>query len=229
MDMSTFVSAAAHDMKNSVSVIAAYLEDALAQMNDGQASAISPTASCLTHQALYEAQRVNAHLMRILSIYKIDQGTYPFEPEEVDLADFTAEALARIGPLAASRGVAVDLDIAAGVGEGYFDQELISSVLVQSLFDAVKHTRDRIRLAVALREGALEFRIEDNGEGFPAFMLEHGFAEHASINASTGSTGLGLYFSRQVAQLHRHGERSGSTRLENGGALGGGCFVLTLP
>ena len=39
MNISTFVAAAAHDMKNSVSVIAAYLEDALQQLaktDDGQ-------------------------------------------------------------------------------------------------------------------------------------------------------------------------------------------------
>jgi len=29
--------------------------------------------------------------------------------------------------------------------------------------------------------------------------------------------------------MHRHRGRSGAVRLENGGTLGGGCFVLTLP
>ncbi len=29
--------------------------------------------------------------------------------------------------------------------------------------------------------------------------------------------------------MHKHRERRGSLRLENGGAFGGGCFVLSLP
>jgi two-component system sensor histidine kinase SenX3 len=49
------------------------------------------------------------------------------------------------------------------------------------------------------------------------------------VNFRTNSTGLGLYFSSEVAKMHQHRERSGSLRLENGGAYGGACFVLSLP
>ena len=47
------------------------------------------------------------------------------------------------------------------------------------------------------------------------------------VNFLTNSTGLGLYFSSEVAKMHKHRGRSGALRLENGGAYGGGCFVLT--
>jgi two-component system sensor histidine kinase SenX3 len=32
-----------------------------------------------------------------------------------------------------------------------------------------------------------------------------------------------------VARMHRHRGREGSVHLENGGTLGGGCFILRLP
>jgi hypothetical protein len=51
----------------------------------------------------------------------------------------------------------------------------------------------------------------------------------AGVNFMTNSTGLGLYFSSEVARMHKHRGRHGALRLENGGAFGGGCFVLTLP
>lgn len=229
MDMSTFVTAAAHDMKNSVSVIVAFLEDAIAQL--GQAGAAAPTSSAreLTHQALYEAQRVNGHLIQIMAVYKLDQGLYPFDPEEVELAAFGEEAAERVRPLAALKGITIDVEVDDGAAEGYFDRELILSVVVQSLYNAIKYTKDRIRLGLAQRGNEVEIRVEDNGRGFPPFMLERGFADRQSINTRTGSTGLGLFFSRQAAELHRNGGKAGSTRLENGGALGGGCFVLVLP
>jgi hypothetical protein len=49
------------------------------------------------------------------------------------------------------------------------------------------------------------------------------------VDFKTNSTGLGLYFSSEVAKMHRHRERRGALRLENGGQYGGGCFVLSLP
>lgn len=234
MDMSTFVTAAAHDMKNSISVIAAFLEDALREMDDRSAadatSASETAVRGLTHQALYETQRVNCHLVQIMAIYKIDQGHYPFDPEELDLDAFAEDAAARVRPLATIKGIHVEvaMDQLEG-GEGYFDRELIFSVVVQALFNAIKYTQTRIRLSISQHDGQTEFRVEDDGAGFPAFMLERGFADRSSINNRTSSTGLGLYFARQVAQLHRQGAREGSTRLENGGTFGGGCFVLTLP
>lgn len=230
LDMSTFVTAAAHDMKNSISVIAALLEDALREMDDS--SVITPSAAAVrsvTHQALYETQRVNGHLIQIMAIYKIDQGLYPFDPEVIELGQFLEEAAARVRPLASIKGVSVEVLVDAHAGEGFFDRELIFSVIVQSLFNAIKYTRTRIQLLATLRNEQLEIRIEDDGAGFPAFMLEHGFAKRSTINTRTGSTGLGLYFARQVAQLHRNGEYEGSTHLTNGGILGGGCFLLTLP
>jgi signal transduction histidine kinase len=233
MDMSTYVTAAAHDMKNSVCAIAAYLEDALAQMDEGERSADAeagaPTVRELTHQALYEAQRVSSHLIGIMAVYKINAGIYPFEPEEVELPGFAEEVAARIMPLAATRGVSVELSVDRKADTGYFDRELILAVLLQSLHGAIKYSRDRIRLSLANPAGALEIRVEDNGPGFPDFVLAQGYAERSSIDSRTGSTGLGLYFARLVAQMHRHGGRAGQTRLENGGALGGGCFVLSLP
>jgi len=49
------------------------------------------------------------------------------------------------------------------------------------------------------------------------------------VRFSSNSSGLGLYFSSEVARMHRHRQRTGAIALENGGELGGGCFVLRLP
>lgn len=230
LNMSTFVTAAAHDMKNSISVIAALLEDAMREMDDTSASTTSAIAvRGVTHQALYETQRVNCHLIQIMAIYKINQGSYPFDPEEIEVGVFMEEAVARVRPLASIKGLSVEVLVDAHADEVFFDRELVFSVIVQSLFNAIKYTRSRIRLSATQCNGLLDIRIEDDGAGFPAFMLEHGFAERATIDTRTGSTGLGLYFARQVAQLHSYGGHEGTTRLTNGGTLGGGCFELTLP
>jgi signal transduction histidine kinase len=102
--------------------------------------------------------------------------------------------------------------------------------------NAVHYTRDRIRLALRRNGDELEIRVEDNGDGYPQALLkmndDAGYPAAggvAGINFHTNSAGLGLYFSREVARMHRHRGREGSVRLENGGALGGGCFILNLP
>jgi signal transduction histidine kinase len=139
-------------------------------------------------------------------------------------------ALERV--LLASRGVELELDIDAEL-VWHFDEDLIVGVVSHAINNAVHYTRDRVKLSAREREGWLEIRVEDNGAGYPPALLAAGSramdANASGVNFLSNSAGLGLHFSREVARMHRHRERAGAVRLENGGPLGGGCFILTLP
>jgi signal transduction histidine kinase len=112
----------------------------------------------------------------------------------------------------------------------YMDRELVKGVLLNALNNAYHYTRDRIGIVARIHNRQLELRVEDNGQGYPAHMLLQGdVVTDRAVNFDTGSTGLGFYFSEQVARLHRNGERHGTLTIENGGQWGGGCFVLHLP
>ena len=125
-------------------------------------------------------------------------------------------------------GVEVDPDLI-----WHLDEDLIVGVVSHAVNNAVNYTRDRIRLALRQQGELLEIRVEDNGAGYPQALLEAGAAAlsgvASGVNFLTNSAGLGLYFAREVARMHRHRGRAGGVHLENGGQLGGGCFVLTLP
>ena len=228
MNISTFVAAAAHDMKNSVSVIAAYLEDVLAQL--AQSDATPPSQAAMsTYQALYETQRVNGNLVQLMAIYKLEEGMYPFEPTEIALDEFALEVLDRVRQLAKLKGLELRCEAEDDLPGWFFDHDLITSVVVQSLFNSVRYARGVVQLSFRIRDGQLEIEVADDGPGFPEFMLEQGFPSKQGIDVRTGSTGLGLFFSRLAAGLHQKGEVRGNTRLSNGGGLGGGRFVVILP
>lgn len=227
LDISTFLLSSIHDMKNSLGMMAAYLEDALADSTPG---ANSPARE-KTAQALYEAQRVNNHLIQLLALYKIDQAFYPFDPQDRPLADLAREALARAQPLADSKGITLDYDCPEDL-YGWLDYELVFGVVVQALHNALHYTRSRVLLTATANENGVVIRIEDNGPGFPDFLLEQGNAattQPRGISFETGSTGLGLYFADVVARLHKAAGQTGRISLSNGGSLGGGCFSLELP
>ena len=71
--------------------------------------------------------------------------------------------------------------------------------------------------------------INDDGEGYPAQMIERQEQYVQGINPASGSTGLGLYFAARIAQLHQRNGVPGRTEISNGGPLGGGLFRLYLP
>lgn len=227
LDMSTFLVSSAHDMKNSISVMTVYLEAALQDTPPPEGASFSPTE--LTKQALYEAKRLNDRLIQILALCKLNMGLYPFDPAEVELRGFVDEVLARVRPLAEAKGITLASEISTSEPAWYFDYELVLGVVVQALHNAIKYTRDTIRVCLHADRERLEIRVVDNGVGYPPFMLEQGYPARQSVDIQTGSTGLGLHFAALAAGIHRNQGRTGHTRLENNDGCSGGCFILALP
>ena len=230
--LALFLASTAHDMKNSISVLSGNLERLL----DGASSSAGIADPQFAHMAqmLYQTCRLNDNLMQLLALYKrVGQPEYPFDVQPIRAAELVAQVASLGRVLLQSRGIAFEAEVDPDL-IWHLDEDLIVGVVSHAVNNAVRYTRDRIALSVRLAEGALlEIRVEDNGVGYPQTLLDAG-AEAMSglasgIDFRTNSAGLGLYFAREVARMHRHRGRHGAVRLENGGPLGGGCFVLTLP
>ena len=221
-----FLASTAHDMKNSISVLSGTLERLL----DG-ASPETEKAYGQMAQMLYQTRRLNDNLMQLLALYKqVGKPAYPFDVQPLEVGQLIEQVVALERVLIESRGITLELDVDPEL-IAHVDEDLIVGVVSHAVNNALHYTRDRIRLAARSRDGDLEIRVEDNGAGFPPALLAAGApaSDASGVSFLTNSAGLGLYFSGEVARMHRHRGRCGAVRLENGGALGGGCFILTLP
>lgn len=223
-DLFLFLASAAHDMKNSVGMLSGTLELLLndASLRD------KPAFPQLTHM-LYETGRLNNNLIQLLALYKdVGKPTYPFDPCAQDLAEFASDVEAQNRILLEAKGITLVIDTSPEL-IWIFDEDIVVGVVNHAINNAINYTKDTIRIAMAEVDGMLEIRVEDNGRGYPPNMIAAGTAINQGVNFYTGSTGLGLYFSAEVAKMHSHRGKVGSVALENGGLYGGGCFVLRLP
>jgi len=221
-----FLASTAHDMKNSISVVSGTLERLL----DG-ASPETEKAYAQMAQMLYQTRRLNDNLMQLLALYKqVGKPAYPFDVQPLEVGQLVEQVVALERVLIESRGVTLELEVDPEL-IAHVDEDLIVGVVSHAINNALNYTRDRIRLSARDVDGDLEIRVEDNGAGFPPALLAAGTpgSGDSGVNFLTNSAGLGLYFSGEVARMHRHRERHGAVRLENGGPLGGGRFILTLP
>ena len=223
-----FLASTAHDMKNSISVLSGTLERLLDAASPDTEKAYPQMA-----QMLYQTRRLNDNLMQLLALYKrVGTPEYPFDVQPLEIGQLVEQVVGMERVLLASRGVELELDVDAEL-VWHFDEDLIVGVIGHAINNAINYTHDRVRLAIGMVDGCLEVRVEDNGGGYPASMLAAGASAmsgtRCGVNFLTNSAGLGLHFSREVARMHRHRDRAGSVRLENGGELGGGCFILILP
>lgn len=219
------IASSIHDMKNSLNMQVNYLESiAIACQKRGDTATFESL-----ERVIYQSNRMNSNLIQLLSLYKLGKSIYPIDIAEQDIRELIDEALLQNKSIMELKGLTISVDCAPDC-YWYIDRDLVTGVLINAMNNAYNYTKDKIRVAARIERGCLELRIEDNGQGYPANMLLHeGVAADKSINFLSGSTGLGFYFSSQVANLHKNGERQGTLTIENGGAYGGGCFVLRLP
>jgi two-component system sensor histidine kinase SenX3 len=221
-----FLASTVHDMKNSISVLSGTLENLLVQSQG--AAQENPAYPQMAHM-LYQTKRLNDNLIQLLALYKeVGKPSYPFEPIAVQVREVVEQLASGQRVLLQSRHIELETSCPHDL-IWTFDEDLVLGVLVHAINNAVRYTKDKIRLVIGENDGMLELRVEDNGIGFPPSMLEAGAVVGQGINFLTNSSGLGLYFASEVARSHKHRGRQGSISLENGGTLGGGCFILRLP
>ncbi len=213
-----------HDIKNSLGMILnnidVLLADAPECIHDHQA------ARLLQH----EAKRANNNLVQLLSLYKLDVQRLSVHIAEHSLAEFCEEIVAEHQAMCKALGVRLDIACDDYL-VGYFDLDLVRGVVGSILGNAQRYAKTTVRLSADQLDAYLVIRVEDDGAGYPAGVMDLAETEQLGVEHgfSSGRTHLGLYFARQVARLHTSGERQGRVSLRNGRDLPGGCFELWLP
>ena len=223
LPFNTILASTVHDMKNSLGMMLESLHVVIGPLKESKDDKIRK------HHAVvqYEASRLNGSLMQLLALYKLEQGQLMFRPSYHNLYDFLDEQFLTHAPLLKARRFDFTIDVDSDI-EAVFDETLMSMAIGNILGNAIRYAHSKIELSVVNHDG-LTIRINDDGPGYPAPMLE--MVDHyvQGVDQSSGSTGLGLYFAQQIARLHTHGEKQGYIGLINGGRLGGGLFSLTIP
>lgn len=221
IDFSMVLASAVHDMKNSLGM----LLNSLDELRADHANSMGESSRFNTLQ--YEAERMHNDLVQLLGIYRLGENNLSAHIEEHFVPDFLSDHLARHTPLL--EGLGLEYSVEADDINGFFDDDLLTGVLNNTINNAIRYTKSRIRLTAGEKEGYLVIGVEDDGEGYPETMQHNGTPNFKSLNFKSGSTSLGLFFASSVARLHNEGERTGAIRLHNGGSFGGGVFEIWLP
>lgn len=221
IDFSTILASIVHDVKNSLGVLLNSLDDLMETFAD-----ILPADRVGKLQ--YEARRVNKNLVQLLALYKMENKLLTARVDEHPVYDFLEEIVLEEKSLLESRGLVLEFDSDRNL-MWYFDRDLLRGVLQNAVNNAMRYASRLVRIRAEEKGGYLVISVNDDGAGFSAAILNHSDSPGAAINFASGSTGLGLYFSARVAELHKNKDKAGFIELSNGHQLGGGCFTLCIP
>lgn len=221
IDFSMVLASAVHDMKNSLGMLLNTVDELRAEHE--QTLAGSEKFNMLQ----YEAERMHNDLVQLLGIYRLGENNLSAHIDEHFVPDFLSDHMARHTPLL--DGLGIDYVIEADDINGFFDEDLLTGVLNNTINNAIRYTKTRILLTAREQDGHLVIGVEDDGKGYPESMQHTGTLNFKSLDFNSGSTSLGLFFASSVAKLHSNGDKTGTIKLHNGGRFGGGVFEIWLP
>jgi len=213
----------AHDMKNSISTLIYSLDEIMATCKNSDCKSYD-----VFPQLKYEAKRLTNDLVQMLTLYKMRNSQYCFNISYNSLSDFIAGNMLHHKSLLAFKGIDVVVECSEDLC-WFFDRELVSGVFNNIINNLFRYTKDKIKIAAQERDGYLVISIDDNGNGYPEFLLTAETPVKDTICFETGSTGLGLYFASRIAEMHRDEDRKGFISVSNDAEAGAGRFEIFLP
>ncbi|MBX3626861.1 MAG: two-component system sensor histidine kinase CreC [Rhizobacter sp.] len=174
-----------------------------------------------------ETQRIQELVDRMMELTALESRRTLDAPVAVPLRTLLQELVVSVQPAAAARGLRVVLeegDDATVQGDAFLLQRAVSNLVDNALdFSPAGGT---VTLALKRQHQHAEITVRDHGPGIPDYAEDKVFEKFYSLarpQSRKKSTGLGLPFVKEIAELHE-----GRVTLRNG-SDGGAVATVTLP
>ena len=192
-----FVGDAAHELKTAIAVVRSSVQVLMLKRRTGE------EYSAGLDRILEDTQRLEGLVAQMLQLARLEEGGVA-EVARLELGGVLRSVASQLAPIAVSRGVGVDVRIAA---DRFVRLSLESAeVLVSNLLlNAIEHSMPGSSVSMSAMPdaaGHTQLEIADSGEGIGSEALPHIFErfyrEDTSRSRNTGGTGLGLAICKSI-------------------------------
>ncbi len=219
-----FLSMLSHELRTPLNSIMGWLHILLAKKPDP--ILLMRGLNTIEHSAKAQARLIN----ELLDTSRIIQNRLKIDCDAVDLTEVVQEVIEVMLPLAESKPVYLQANLANSRGYCLLDPDRIEQVVWNLISNAVKFTPENGQVTVQLTYEANQAQIEiiDTGEGISPEFLPQVFDRFQQESRSTsrryGGLGLGLAIVKYLVEAH-----DGTITARSPGAGLGSTFTVTLP
>lgn len=224
-----FHSMVSHELRTPLTAIRGAVENFLR----GALGDITEQQRTFLTMVLRNVERQTLLINDLLDLAKLEANMMSLNPVQVESEFLLRTAHESFRYAYAEKGVALTLDVGAGLPRIIADERMVSQMLDNLLSNALKFTPKGGTVVLGAETGGepgedkVVFRVTDSGIGVPDGLKEKIFDRYfqadSSIQRQHKGTGLGLAICRKMAELHN------GTIVCGDGPKGGTVFTITLP
>ncbi len=152
-----------------------------------------------------------------------------FNPQKIDLANISAEAILELEKLWLNRKIKINTDIPSDLPSVFADQRRMMQVLLNLIENALKFSDDNGEIFITMLHRTnqwVEVIVRDNGPGIPTEEQQRIFVDRVRLPQTSQETigfGIGLSVCRRIVEVHGGKIWVVSKPTE------GACFYFTVP
>lgn len=226
-----FLSIASHELKTPLTSIYGVLQlqqRMLSMKKDEPLPVQRERQESYLKMVIRQTQRLNELIDALLDVSRIQNGRFMAEPSDTDVAALLRETVSgRLAVIAQEAGVRLTPEAPESL-HGWVDPVRMEEVVTNLVMNAIRFSPEGGVVWIRLREDGdnLRLTVRDQGPAVPPEDHERIFQpfERAQRTARFGGLGLGLFISRQIAQLH-----GGNVRLAESIPGKGNVFEAVFP
>ncbi len=222
-----FVSVASHELRTPMTAIKSYLWVALNQ----HYKELSPDMQRYLNRAYISVERLINMVNDMLNISRIEGGRIALRLAETDLVVLSREVYDEILTKANEKNIDVVI-VQKNVPKVLCDKDKIHEVLLNLIGNSLKFTKagGTISVNFTAQDPYITISVTDTGVGISSENLAKLFTKFGRLEnsyvaiAESGGTGLGLFISKSLVELHK-----GTIKASSPGTGKGTTFSFTLP
>jgi signal transduction histidine kinase len=201
-----FVSVASHELRTPMTAIKSYLWMAL----EGRGGQISDKQKFYLQRAYGSVDRLIRLVNDMLNVSRIDSGRIALQLGVVNMEQVAQEVIDVVTPRAQELGIQLKINPLPGLPQVVADMDKVKEVLFNLVGNSLKFTPKggTISISFVQKGTMIETSVKDTGTGVATADLAKLFTKFGMIadsyisDRSIQGTGLGLYISKSIIELH---------------------------
>lgn len=220
-----FVSIASHELRTPLGVINSYLTLFL----NGQLGELTDDQKTYMQRVYSASGDMSALVEDLLNMSRIESGRVELAVQPFYMRDLIREVLSHLEQRVHAKKIKVKVREPKHKFLVHADRQKVEQALTNIIDNAIKYTYDGGQITVAAKSenGNAIVTIKDSGVGIKPENLGHVFEkfyrEGNPLSVKEGGSGLGLYISRKLIELH------GGVISVTSKRRVGSTFTITLP